>query len=78
MGAYEMTHTDWKKAGKSAVVFLAPVLLVYLSAVLGVFQIEGHHFKLSDLIPSQLVIDGSIFWLLNQIQGVIMRWQAGK
>lgn len=73
---FEMNKTDWQKAAKSAVVYFAPVLLIYVSGVLGVLQFEGHHFSPKDLIPSQLVIDGSIIWGMMQIQGILIRWSG--
>lgn len=73
-----MSPTDWKKRAKSAVVYFAPILLMYISGVLGVLQLPNHHFRVQDLIPSQLVIDGSITWAFMQIQGTIMAWADGK
>ena len=75
---FSLSKEDWQSAGKAAIVWFTPVLLVYLSAVLGLLQIDGHHFSIEDLIPSQLVIDGSVFWVLSQIQGILIRWTKGE
>ena len=71
---FELTKSDWKKQGKAAVVWSAPVLLMYLSAVLGVLQVEGHTWNIQDLIPSSYTVGGIIVWALSQVQGIILRW----
>lgn len=65
---------DWQKAGKSAIVWFAPVALLYISAVLGVLQVEGHTFNIKDFIPSSYTTGGMIAWGLGRIQDILLRW----
>lgn len=67
---------DWRDAGKAAIVWFAPVALLYISAVLGVLQVEGHTFSVSDLVPSTFTIGSVVTWGLMQVQGLLLRWVA--
>ena len=70
-----LTINDWKKQGKAAVVWFAPVLLMYITAVLGVIQAEGHNIHYRDFVPSTMTVGAGVGWFLSQIQGIILRWQ---
>lgn len=72
----EMNKEDWKKAGKAAVIWFAPVVLIYLGAVLGNLQQEGHVFMLKDFIPSTFTQGAIATWFVSQLQGLFLRWSS--
>lgn len=73
-----LNKQDLAKQAKAAVVWSAAPILMYLTAVLGVIQLQGHHFVLKDLVPSDITIGGIVAWALMQVQGLIIRWSRGS
>jgi hypothetical protein len=69
---------DWKAIGKSALVWSAPVLLIYVTAVMGVLQTEGHVFSFRDFIPSTFTQGGIATWFISQVQGALIRLTRGQ
>jgi len=56
---------DWSKWLKNALIFLAPLGLLYLLFVQA--NIQGDGFQLSDFRPSDQVIGGAMLYLINTI-----------
>lgn len=73
-----LTAADWHAGAKAAVVWAAPVLLLYVTSVLGTVQAQGHTFAWSDLIPSTMTVGGIVTWGLMQAQGMLLRLVRGK
>ena len=69
---------DWKQAGISALQFFSIPVIFYLTAVLGILQLEGHHFNIQDLIPSTFVVNSIITWAFMQLLGLVKRYSNGK
>lgn len=68
-----LNTNDWKQAGRAALVWSIPVLLLYVSSVLAILQMEGHTFDWSDLIPSKFTTGSIVTWFFMQVQGVLLR-----
>lgn len=75
---FTMSTTDWKKAGVTALQFFSIPLGFYATAVLGIIQLDNHHFSLADLIPSSFVINSIVTWFFMQLLGIVKRYTAGK
>lgn len=73
-----LNKKDWKEIWKSAIIWSAPVFLIYTTAVMGTIQADGHVFSWSDFIPSTFTQGGIATWFLMQIQGALIRLQKGK
>lgn len=69
---------DWKAGAKAAVVWAAPVVLLYVNSVIGTIQQEGHVFAFTDMIPSTFTQGGIMAWFLMQVQGMLIRLVNGK
>ena len=76
--AGSLNISDWRAAGNAAVVWSAPVLLMYITAVLGRIQMQGHDISINDFVPSTLTIGAIVGWFLMQIQGLLIRWTKGN
>jgi len=75
---YTLSQSDWKKAGITALQFFSIPLGFYVTAVLGVIQLDGHHFSLQDLVPSTFVINSVVTWAFMQLLGILKRFNSGK
>lgn len=73
-----LNSADLKSGLKAAVVWFAPVLLMWTTSTLGAIQQEGHKFVWGDLVPSTMTQGGIVTWGLMQAQGMLLRLQRGK
>lgn len=71
---FTLNERDWKAWFKSAVVWFAPVALIYITAILGVLQLPNHEFSLKDFIPSTFTQGGIATWFLMRIQDIILKF----
>lgn len=55
-------QTKWLN---NILVFLAPVIALYLTTVIGVISQDNHVFKLLDFIPNAFARGGIVLWFLN-------------
>lgn len=62
-----LNSTDIQNWAKNLLVFLAPVIILYLTSVLAVVQFPGHVVKLVDFIPNSVTVGGIVVYLLNGI-----------
>ncbi len=74
----ELNRDDLKAAAISALQFLSVPVIFYLTAVLGILQLPGHHFAVKDLIPSDFVINSVVTWFAMQLLGLFKRFNGGK
>lgn len=60
--AWKLSSEDWLRWGKNALVFLAPVAVIYFAFV----QVNlGDGFSSSDFAPNQVVIGAALLYLVN-------------
>lgn len=74
----ELNKEDMRKALKSALIFLSPVMVIYLQGVGATMFVQGHVPVLSDFIPNTITIGAIITWFYSQILGIFIRYQSGK
>jgi hypothetical protein len=72
---YTLNKEDFKKVLNNAVVFLAPLLLIYLGSVISNI---GDGFALTDFIPDNIVIGAMVLYLLNAMTDVLKKYSQGK
>ncbi len=75
---WELNKADWKAALRSALVFLAPVVVIYLQGVGAVMFMKGHIPVLTDFVPNTITVGAIIAWFYMQILGIFLRYQSGK
>ncbi len=72
-----LNKTDIKNQLRAALKWSAPVLLMYITSVIGAIQVPGHNIGLNDFIPTTLTIGGIVAWLLMQAQGLLIKLTDG-
>ena len=77
-GKMSLNKADWKAGLKAAVVWSAPMLLLYVNSVLGAIQQANHAFAWGDLVPSTFTWGAIVGWALMQVQGMLLRLVRGK
>lgn len=60
-----LTHTQQTKWAKNLLVFLSPVIALYLTTIVGVISQSGHAFNFTDFIPNTFAQGGIVLWFLN-------------
>lgn len=50
---------------RNLLVFIAPVIVMYLTTIVGVISTDGHVFSLKDFIPTTFAQGGIVLWFLN-------------
>ena len=71
-----LNKTDYKLIVRSGLIFLAPVVLIYLTQVTGALSVQGHEFSYKDLIPSTFTQGGMVLFVLNRITDIIRKYIA--
>jgi len=69
---FQLTRSDVKSWGKVALLFLAPVLGIYLTFVLGGAEADG--FQWSDFVPNLFVQGAMVAYVLNELLALIKKW----
>jgi hypothetical protein len=62
---WKLNKPELKKWFHNLQVFLAPVIVLYLTTVVGVISQAGHAFSFQDLIPNTFAQGGIVLWFLN-------------
>lgn len=72
-----MSREDWKKVGKSAIIWAIPAVLLYLNSIIGVMSATGHEFSVMDFVPNTFTQGGITLYVLSQLQGILIRYSSG-
>lgn len=75
---WTLNSEDWRKAGISALEFFSIPVGFYITAVLGILQLQGHAFNFTDLIPSTLTVNAIVTWAFMQLLGLFKRYNSGS
>lgn len=73
---YTLNKVDFKRVLNNSLVFLAPLLLIYLGSV--VSSIDNGGFALTDFIPDNIVIGAMVLYVLNTMMDVLKKYSEGK
>jgi len=75
---FKVLPEQWKKWLQNQVEFLKPLLafeaVLYLSPIISGLQSSSHVATLQDFIPSALVINSMILYLLNAAFDLFRKW----
>lgn len=71
-----LNKTQQNKVVHNALVFLAPVGILYLTTVIGVISVDGHLFSLMDFVPNATARGGFILWILNSALDYLRKLQV--
>lgn len=69
-----LPKSEWKKAWKQALLFLAPLVLLYVNQVTGILSLPTHIINLSDFIPSSFTLGAISLFILNRVTDIIKRF----
>lgn len=69
--------SDVRKQLQAALVWLAPLVLVYVAQLQGTLQLNDH-LAWSDFAPTPVSLGAMQLYVVNQLFGLFNRWKAGK
>ncbi len=78
MSKITLNKTQQKKWYHNMLVFLAPVGVVYLLQVVGLFSLENHTLSLNDFIPTSFTQGAMVLYLANSALDYLRKLQVSK
>lgn len=63
----KLTREQKNKFLHNALVFLAPVGVIYFGAVAYTLQLEGHVFSFRDFVPSSFTVGAMVLYIVNTL-----------
>lgn len=71
---FVMNTIDWRDWFHNAKLFLAPVIIMYLTGVTGILMTDGHVFSIEDLYITKFMQGGIVLYLLNSTLDWVRKW----
>ena len=71
-----LNQTDQNKWFKNLLLFLAPVAVVYVVALIGVINAHNGAFTLNDLIPTPFTYGAGMLYVLNSLLDYLRKLQS--
>jgi len=71
---YSLNKADISKWLYNLLVFLAPVALIYITAVLAIIQIPGHLVSFQDFAPSGVTLGAIALYIVNGIYDLLRKF----
>lgn len=75
---FTLTDQDYQKSLKWALIFLAPLGVMYFGSVQAVLMTVGHTFHFTDFIPNQFVLGGGVLYIIERLYDISLRWAKGE
>ena len=72
--AYTLSGVDFQKWTRNLLVFLAPVVLIYLAFVAAAIAAANGAFSFSELVPNQIVIGAMVLYVINGITDIVRKF----
>lgn len=69
-------ETQLDKFRDNAILFLAPLGVIYASAIIGLLQVEGHIISLNDFIPNSFQLGAMALYILNSVLDYLRKIKA--
>lgn len=69
-----LIQRDWNKWFKNTILFIIPVLILYITSISALLNTSDRTFELKDLIPSQMVWGGIAVYILSTLQDLYLKW----
>lgn len=73
---YKMTKTNWHDWFHNAKLFAAPVIIMYLTSVIGTISQDGHVFAVQDLYLTTFMQGGIVLYLFNSALDWVRKWSG--
>jgi aromatic ring-opening dioxygenase LigB subunit len=74
---FTLNRQEAEKWATNAAVFLFPVLMIYLSYVIGQIP-DPSRFSWGVLVPNQFVTGSMVLYVLNTLYDFLRKWMAGR
>lgn len=71
---FELKKEDVQKVAKNALIFFAPVGVIYLTAV--ALEVEKDGFAWEDMRPNMVVIGSIMLYVVNVLLDFFRKWTA--
>ena len=71
---FQVRNEDLLKVGKNALIFLAPLAIIYFSAV--VIEIQKEGIEWADFQPSNIVIGAMVLYVINVLLDFFRKFMA--
>lgn len=71
---YQVRKEDIERVGRNALIFFAPLAVIYLSFV--AVEIERDGFAWEDFRPSQVVVGAMILYVVNVLLDFFRKWAS--
>lgn len=73
---FVMTDTNWKDWFHNAKLFAAPVIILYLTSVIGTISQDGHVFSVKDLYLTTFMQGGIVLYVYNTVLDWVRKWKG--
>lgn len=73
---FSLNAADIQKWTHNLLVFLAPVTLIYVLAVVGVITAANGVVTLADFIPNAIVVGAMVLYVLNAVVDILRKFAA--
>lgn len=70
-----LTKSLQEKWLHNLLIFFSPLLILYISTVIGVISANSNGFHLQDLIPNTFAQGGLVLWILNSVLDYLRKLQ---
>lgn len=74
---YELDKIDWMKIQTNFLIFVSPILMIYLGSMSTVLSEPGYVFSWYDLIPNPLLVGMMVKQLIDTTIDVLRKWSGG-
>jgi len=72
---FTLTPLDLEKWLHNLIIFLIPVITLYLIQVIATLSTHGHIIHINDLIPSEVTVGGMILYIFNGVLDILRKFQ---
>ena len=72
--AYSLAAADFQKWGRNLLLFLIPVILIYITFVIAAINDAGGTFSFSDLIPNAITVGAMVLYVLNGLTDLLRKF----
>ena len=74
---FTLNETDYENQLKSAIEWLIPLALLYLTQLQGTLQLNNG-LSIKDFMPTAVTIGGMELYIVNQFYGLFSKWRDEK
>lgn len=73
---FTLVESEFKKWLHNMLVFLAPLIILYITSIIGIISQPFHTFILMDLVPNSFAAGGLVLWILNAVLDYFRKLQV--